>query len=225
MPPTKVFIGVRVGKRVVLEIDGPKVKARCDCGRENWITRKSTLFQTDSCQQCSARTLCISRKKGFSPKIGDRFGKWTVIQRNICRRSKHLCRCDCGQEVWVLQQSLVGGFSYQCQDCANDRTERLKVCPDVELLDRLTSVIQGAFTRCYNDKEKGWDNYGGRGIKVCNEWLNDRLAFLAHLMTLPGHDDPTLTIDRINNDGDYSPGNLRFATRLQQRHNQRRCEK
>ncbi len=71
-------------------------------------------------------------------------------------------------------------------------------------------------TRCKHCK-----NYKDRGIKVHLEWINDRFSFVRYALTLSGHDDYSLSIDRINNDGDYVPGNVRFATRKEQNNNRR----
>jgi len=74
--------------------------------------------------------------------------------------------------------------------------------------------------RCYNPNQTGYENYGGRGITVCDEWLNDRQAFIDWAKT-HGY-DPKLEIDRVDNDGNYSPENCRWATGTQQQLNSRR---
>ena len=72
--------------------------------------------------------------------------------------------------------------------------------------------------RTTNQRYVGWKNYGGRGILMCDEWLNDPAAFIAHVGARPG---PEYSIDRIDNDGNYEPGNVRWATWSEQRKNQR----
>ncbi len=83
----------------------------------------------------------------------------------------------------------------------------------------LYSIANAMHQRCYNKKRKGYKNYGGRGIKVCDEWLNDKEAFIN--WSLDNGWEKGLTIDRIDNDGDYEPDNCRFVTRQAQMYNTR----
>jgi len=76
----------------------------------------------------------------------------------------------------------------------------------------------GMKKRCYNKNEHQYNDYGGRGIRVCDEWLHDFLAFYEYIGKRP---DGDYSIDKINNDGNYEPGNVRWATRHQQIINQR----
>lgn len=85
------------------------------------------------------------------------------------------------------------------------------------LLNRLSSIIH----RCTNPNCRVYPSYGGRGIKVYDEWTKDRWAFLRYVQTLPGWDDPELQLDRIDNDSGYVPGNLRFVTRSENLKNKR----
>jgi hypothetical protein len=73
--------------------------------------------------------------------------------------------------------------------------------------------------RCVNPRNKAFKNYGARGISVCEKWRDSFQSFLDDVGLRP---DPKLTIDRINNDGNYEPGNVRWATRSQQNLNTRR---
>jgi hypothetical protein len=72
--------------------------------------------------------------------------------------------------------------------------------------------------RCEHPSQQSYANYGGRGITVCAEWRHNFAAFYAHIDPKPG---PEFSIDRIDNDGDYAPGNVRWATRSQQNANRR----
>lgn len=77
----------------------------------------------------------------------------------------------------------------------------------------------GMLSRCHNPSNAGYRNYGGRGIAVCAEWRHSFDAFFAHIGPRPGHG---YSVDRINNDGNYEPGNVRWATRVEQERNKRR---
>jgi hypothetical protein len=73
--------------------------------------------------------------------------------------------------------------------------------------------------RCTNPKSQKWEHYGARGIRVCDEWLKSFISFYEHIGPKPG---PEYSLDRINNDGNYEPGNVRWATIKEQANNQRR---
>lgn len=75
--------------------------------------------------------------------------------------------------------------------------------------------------RCFNENNRKYKHYGGRGITMFRPWIDDFLSFYNFVSTLPGWDNPELSIDRINNDGHYEPGNLRWATKEQQKANRR----
>jgi hypothetical protein len=79
----------------------------------------------------------------------------------------------------------------------------------------------GIKERCYNANYKAFPYYGGRGITMSDLWLNNPAAFIAYCETLQGYGDCSLSIDRINNDGNYEPGNIRFATASEQSFNTR----
>lgn len=81
--------------------------------------------------------------------------------------------------------------------------------------------MSAEFGRCYDPANRGYPNYGGRGINVHAPWHDDRASFLAYLMSLPGWDDPKAEIDRIDNERGYEPGNLRFVNRRIQMRNTR----
>ncbi len=74
--------------------------------------------------------------------------------------------------------------------------------------------------RCYNSNDRGYKNYGGRGIRVCERWTDERMGFLNFLSDL-GKCPEGLMLERINNDGDYEPGNCKWATRTEQNRNKR----
>lgn len=73
-------------------------------------------------------------------------------------------------------------------------------------------------SRCYNPNDPAYHNYGGRGITVCREWINDYMAFLSYVGEPP---TPKHTMDRIKNEGNYEPGNVRWTTKKEQGANRR----
>lgn len=88
------------------------------------------------------------------------------------------------------------------------------------------SIIYGIWknmkNRCYNKKVKAYKNYGGRGITVCERWLNKETGFINFYRDM-GDKPEGLTLDRINNNGNYEPNNCRWATRYEQIHNRRKA--
>ena len=148
---------------------------------------------------------------------GQRFGKLVVLEeagRNMDGSVVWLCRCDCGKVTREIGTRMRNGYTRSC-GCGHVKhgySFRGKKC-------RLYSIWANMKTRCYNKKNKNYKNYGGRGIKICNDWPMDFPAFYDWAIT-NGYSD-SLTIDRINNDGNYEPSNCRWATAKEQRHNQR----
>lgn len=80
-------------------------------------------------------------------------------------------------------------------------------------------------SRCYDEGDRSYPNYGGRGIGVYSKWREDFWLFYAYVVSLDGYGTPKYTLDRINNNGGYEPGNLRWCSRSIQRVNQREPRK
>ena len=86
---------------------------------------------------------------------------------------------------------------------------------------RILGILNGMKKRCYDKKHEKYHRYGGRGITICDEWLNNPASFVEWSMANGYADD--LTIDRINNDGNYEPGNCRWTTQKVQQNNKSSC--
>ena len=170
------------------------------------------------------------QRKHPLPSVGDRFGELTIRRIELTERgglAGIFAQCSCGApEHEVHHGNLLKGASTRCNKCAvkqSGKTRKMywkyaEIVPDDEHRRRLLNRISACNTRCRPD---GHANYGGRGIRVYEPWRKDRAAFLRYLISLPGWDVPEFEIDRIDCDGDYAPGNLRFVSRTENMLNKR----
>lgn len=156
----------------------------------------------------------------MSESIGDRRGRWIVVgtpPSTPGNKRRLLLRCDCGTERLVR----IDNKSLSC-GCAMTDTMRRKGKYGGLSKHHLFPTYSHMIDRCRNKKSKFYKDYGGRGIIVCEEWANDFSSFLSWAEPLWS---PGLTIDRIDNDGNYSPENCKFSTKKEQSRNTRRSKR
>jgi hypothetical protein len=206
----------RVGTLTVLHRDATDGRfwiCRCDCGTETRaLTNKLRAFSIKSC----GRSTCTLRRA----QVGDVFGRLTIVGdaprfRNGARRWR--CRCECGNETESSDSEMRIGRVRSCGCFRRQRVRELMTThgrsggPTYKCW---SSIIQ----RCTNPKNPSFSYYGGRGIRICERWRNDFALFIADMGPKP---TPKHSIDRIDVNGNYEPGNCRWATATQQARNTR----
>lgn len=170
-------------------------------------------------------------------KEGDRFDKLTIIKElnqhiypSGKSRRRFLCKCDCGNETIVLINELNGntkscgcwrkeiGFLLGTSEKARNYGKNNKYFKHGLCKHKLYTTWKGLKQRCYNPNSQRYKDYGGRGIKVCDRWINSFQNFLDDM----GERPKGKSIDRIDVNGNYEPSNCRWASPIEQSHNKRK---
>ena len=189
----------------------------CDCGNKTIVSSNNLRRgHTNSCG-----CLNLNRER-FINLVGMRFGMLEVLHREddyVKPSGRKIlmwkCRCDCGNMVTVSGECLRHGNTKSC-GCQRRNKFRTHGKSNTRLYEIWTDMKQ----RCLNSNQKVYKYYGGRGITICQEWIDDFMSFYDWALE-NGYQD-NLTIDRIDVNGGYEPNNCRWLTMEAQLRNTRR---
>jgi hypothetical protein len=156
-------------------------------------------------------------------KSGEKYNRLTIVkevERMVLKCGqkprKFLCLCECGNTKEVLLSKLRKGDIKSC-GCYRKEISTKHGYKHTSIYNIWVMMKQ----RCLNTKNKDYPNWGGRGITVCDRWLESFNNFLEDMGQKPENN----SLDRINNDGNYEPSNCRWATSIQQQNNRRTSKK
>lgn len=197
---------------------------KCDCGNDTIV--RASYLRFGSTKSCGcARDEVMNRKKTID-LAGRKYGKLLVLKQagyNGQGGALWLCKCDCGNEKVVDAHALRRGKTKSCGCLHKEKMTKMKTTHGLHKT-RLYQVWNDMKFRCNSEKSHNYKNYGGRGIRVCEEWQNSYESFRTWALA-NGYDETAIrgicTLDRIDVNGNYEPGNCRWITTQEQQSNKR----
>lgn len=162
-----------------------------------------------------------SVSKSAKDIAGQRFGRLIAVKRTEQRSAQGnflwACACDCGNEALVPTAYLIAGNTKSC-GCGRRKRIGAEDLGKNLIHSAEGKILTGMLQRCGNPNVKSYKDYGGRGITVCDRWKNSLRAFIDDMGLRPS---PRHSIERINHNGNYEPGNCKWATKAEQARNTR----
>jgi len=213
--------GERFGRLVAIEVDHIDETncacwlCRCDCGGKKIV--RGIQLRLGVVNSCGC--LLHQRARNFKDLAGKRFGRLLVIEpagKDKGWRMLWRCNCACGKEIVIPGTYMVSGDTRSCGCLRREGTHRthgMKGTPEYR-------AWKGMIQRCTNPKVEFYKDYGGRGIKVSSQWRHDFQSFFKFIGPRPSAKHSLDRFPDVN--GNYEPGNVRWATQKQQMLNTRR---